>query len=274
MPKKSLAALALVVWVAGCAATGSGSLPMLPQQQGAQGLIPPDYVCPGSIPGPPDQMLLAEIRAFLEENGMLGRLPGGMTADIPLVLNGPVKSYLIAFAKSPNFRASLARSKRYLPMIRQVFRRQGLPQDLIYLPLIESGFNPKARSPKEAVGMWQFVAETARRYGLKVNEKVDERCDPEKSTLAAARYLEDLYHQFGCWYLAAAGYNAGEKRVEGVVSRHGTRDFWTMAQGRLLPQETCNYVPQLIAATLIAKSPKKYGLVPQQEPEKAVAASE
>lgn len=246
---------------------------MLPQQQGAQGLIPADYVCPGSIPGEPDQALLAEIRTFLDENGMLGRLPGGVAADIPLVLNSPVKAYLIVFAKSKNFRASLARSKKYLPMIRQVFRRQGLPQDLIYLPLIESGFNPRARSPKEAVGMWQFVAATARRYGLKVNEKVDERCDPEKSTRAAARYLEDLYRQFGCWYLAAAGYNAGEKRVEGVVSRYGTRDFWAMAKGRLLPQETCNYVPQLIAATLIAKSPKKYGLVPR-EPKKALAASE
>jgi len=156
----------------------------------------------------------------------------------------------------------LARSKQYLPMIRKVFQRQGLPLDLVYLPLIESGFNPRARSPKEAVGLWQFVADTARRYGLKVNADVDERCDPEKSTQAAARYLEDLYHQFGCWYLAAAGYNAGEKRVEGVLNRHGTRDFWIMARSRWLPQETCNYVPQLIAATLIAKSPQKYGLPP------------
>ena len=181
---------------------------------------------------------------------------------MPLVLNGPVRAYLVSFANSANFRASLARSRQYLPMIRQVFRCQGLPQDLVYLPLIESGFNPKARSPKEAVGLWQFIAETARRYGLKVDGEVDERCDPEKSTQAAARYLKDLYHQFGCWYLAAAGYNAGEKRVEGVVSRYGTRDFWIMARSRFLPQETCNYVPQLIAATLIAKCPEKYGLSP------------
>jgi len=144
-------------------------------------------------------------------------------------------------------------------MIRQVFQEYGLPQDLVYVALVESGFSPWARSPKEAVGMWQFVEDTARRYGLKVNEQVDERRDPEKSTRAAARYLGDLYQQFGCWYLAAAGYNAGEKRVEGVVNRHDTRDFWTMAQKKLLPQETCNYVPQLIAAALIAKNPGRYG---------------
>lgn len=225
-------------------------------------MIPWDYVCPGAAVPATDQALLAEIRLFLEVNGMLGRLPYGVAAEIPLVLNAPVRAYLASFAKSANFRASLARSRQYLPMIRQVFRRQGLPQDLVYLPLIESGFNPKARSPKEAVGLWQFIAATARRYGLKVDGEVDERCHPEKSTQAAARYLEDLYHQFGCWYLAAAGYNAGEKRVEGVVHRHGTKDFWTMAGSRWLPQETCNYVPQLIAATLIAKSPQKYGLSP------------
>jgi len=254
--------LPLVLWAAGCATSDLGSLPTLPQKQGSQGLIPSDYVCPGSALPVPDQMLVAEIQTFLEENGMMGQLPSGMAAEIPLVLNGPVRAYLVSFAKSANFRASLARAKQYLPMIRRVFQHRGLPQDLIYLPLIESGFNPRARSPKEAVGLWQFIAETARRYGLKVDAKVDERCDPEKSTEAAAAYLVDLYHQFGCWYLAAAGYNAGEKRVEGVVNRHGTRDFWIMAQSRLLPQETCNYVPQLIAATLIAKYPQKYGLSP------------
>ncbi len=257
-----LGGIALVLWIAGCATSDLGSLPTLLPEQGSQGLIPSDYVCPGSALPVPDQVLVAEIRAFLEENGMLGLLPSGMAAEIPLVLNGPVRAYLVSFAHSANFQASLARAQQYLPMIRRIFRDHGLPQDLIYLPLIESGFNPRARSPKEAVGLWQFVADTARRYGLKVDAKVDERCDPEKSTQAAAAYLVDLYHQFGCWYLAAAGYNAGERRVEGVVSRYGTRDFWIMARSRLLPQETCNYVPQLIAATLIAKSPQKYGLSP------------
>ena len=145
-------------------------------------------------------------------------------------------------------------------MMRRIFAERGLPEGLIYVALVESGFSPYARSPKDAVGIWQFIEGTARRYGLKVNGRVDERQDPEKSTRAAARYLHDLYQQFGCWYLAAAGYNAGEKRVEGVMNRHDIQDFWVMAQKKLLPEETCNYVPQIIAAALIAKDPEKYGM--------------
>jgi membrane-bound lytic murein transglycosylase D len=147
-------------------------------------------------------------------------------------------------------------------MMRRIFAEHGLPQGLIYIALVESGFSPYARSPKDAVGIWQFIEGTARRYGLQVNDRVDERQDPEKSTRAAARYLHDLYQQFGCWYLAAAGYNAGEKRVEGVMNRHDIQDFWIMAQKKLLPEETCNYVPQIVAAALIAKEPKKYGMAP------------
>ena len=168
----------------------------------------------------------------------------------------------MSFAKSKNFQASLARSGRYLPMMRRIFAEHGLPQDLIYIALVESGFSPYARSPKDAVGIWQFIEGTAKRYGLKVNDRVDERQDPEKSTRAAARYLHDLYQQFGCWYLSAAGYNAGENRVEGVMNRHDIQDFWVMAQKKLLPEETCNYVPQIVAAALIAKDPEKYGMAP------------
>jgi len=242
-------------------ATGPGMeiLPTLPQKEAARGLVPQEYLCPGVGQEAPDPRLAKEIQAFLEQNWMFGGLPDGVASDLPLVLNGPVQAYLRSFSNSKNFQAALARSGRYLPMIRQVFQEYGLPQDLAYVALVESGFSPWARSPKEAVGMWQFIEGTARRYGLKLNEQVDERRDPEKSTRAAARYLRDLYQQFGCWYLAAAGYNAGEKQVEGVVNRHNTRDFWTMAQQKLLPQETCNYVPQLIAAALIAKNPGRYG---------------
>jgi peptidoglycan lytic transglycosylase D len=223
-------------------------------------LVPQEYLCPvGPVAEKPDPKLALEIHGFLEKSGMLGGIPAGMASELPIVLNGPIQTYLRSFAKSKNFQASLARSGRYMPMIRKIFQDNGLPQDLVYVALVESGFCPTARSPKDAVGMWQFIEETARRYGLKVNEQVDERRDPEKSTRAAARYLLYLYKQFGCWYLAAAGYNAGEKRVEGVVNRHDTRDFWIMARKKLLPQETCNYVPQLIAAALIAKNPGKYG---------------
>ncbi len=234
----------------------------LPGPEANQGLVPQEYLCPGGpLAEVPDPRLAKEIRGFLEQSGMLGGIPTSLASELPMVLNEPVQAYLRTFSGSQkgNFQAALARSGRYLPMIRQVFQEYGLPQDLVYVALVESGFSPWARSPKEAVGMWQFIEGTARRYGLKVDEQVDERRDPEKSTRAAARYLRDLYQQFGCWYLAAAGYNAGEKRVEGVVNRHDTRDFWTMAQKKLLPQETCNYVPQLIAAALIAKNPGRYG---------------
>jgi membrane-bound lytic murein transglycosylase D len=147
-------------------------------------------------------------------------------------------------------------------MMRRIFAEHGLPQDLIYIALVERGFSPYARSPKDAVGIWQFIEETAKRYGLKVTGQVDERQDPEKSTRAAARYLQDLYKQFGCWYLSAAGYNAGENRVEGVMNRNDNQDFWVMAQKKLLPEETCNYVPQIVAAALIAKDPEKFGMAP------------
>jgi membrane-bound lytic murein transglycosylase D len=253
--------LGLALLVSACAGpSGEASLPRLEAKEVSQGIIPKEYRCPGTGQEAPDPRLVKEIQGFLEKNEMFGGLPAGVASDLPITLNVPVQKYLHAFAKSKNFQASLSRSGRYLPMMRRIFAEHGLPQDLIFIALVESGFSPYARSPKDAVGIWQFIEGTARRYGLKVNDRVDERQDPEKSTRAAARYLEDLYKQFGCWYLSAAGYNAGEKRVEGVINRHDVQDFWVMAQNKLLPQETCNYVPQIVAAALIAKDPEKYGM--------------
>ena len=260
---KTIVILGLSFFFSACATpSGVDQLPTLPQKEVSQGLVPKEYLCPGTGREAPDPRLVKEIQAFLEKNQMFGGLPVGVAADLPIILNVPVQKYLHAFANSKNFQASLARSGRYLPMMRRIFAEHGLPQGLIYIALVESGFSPYARSPKDAVGIWQFIEGTARRYGLQVNDRVDERQDPEKSTRAAARYLHDLYQQFGCWYLAAAGYNAGEKRVEGVMNRHDIQDFWIMAQKKLLPEETCNYVPQIVAAALIAKEPKKYGMAP------------
>jgi hypothetical protein len=252
------------LWLSACATPPPTSLPRLAEgtaKESSQGLVPQEYFCTGKPAEAADPVLAREIQSFLEENGMLAGMPPGVSTDLPVILNGPVKGYVRVFTTSHKgiFEAYLCRSGRYLPMMRRIFQEQGLPQDLVYLCLVESGFSPWAKSPAEAVGPWQFISGTAQRYGLKVNNWVDERRDPEKSTRAAARYLRDLFRQFGSWYLAAAGYNAGEKRVEGVVQRHATRDFWTMAGNRLLPQETCNYVPQLIAATLIAKNPQHFG---------------
>jgi membrane-bound lytic murein transglycosylase D len=251
-----LLTLCLLLW--GCAAPPQGA-PRLAVKEAPRGLIPPEYLCPGSSPAALDPKLAREITDFLEESGILAGFPGA--GDLPMVLNAPVQSYLRAFSNGgkATFAVHLSRSGRYLPMMRRIFRERGLPQDLVYLALIESGFNPWARSPAAAVGPWQFIEGTARRYGLKVNDWVDERRDPEKATRAAASYLQDLFRQFGCWYLAAAGYNAGEHRVEGALLRTDADTFWALARKGLLPRETCQYVPQFIAAALIAKNPGKYG---------------
>lgn len=182
--------------------------------------------------------------------------------DIPIVFNDAVDYFIRYFTvqKRKVFVTWLKRAKRYAPMIREILREQGLPEDLVYLAMIESGFNPKAYSPMKACGPWQFIYETGERYGLKVSYWVDERRDPQKSTVAAARYLKDLFNQFGCWYLAAAGYNAGENRVERAIVKHETNDFWELSKYNTLPRETREYIPQLIAAAVIAKDPARFGL--------------
>lgn len=182
--------------------------------------------------------------------------------DIPIVFNDAVEYFIRYFTvqKRKVFVNWLKRAKRYAPTIRQILREQGLPEDLVYLAMIESGFNPKAYSPMKACGPWQFIYETGERYGLRVNYWVDERRDPQKSTVAAARYLKDLFNQFGCWYLAAAGYNAGERRIERAIVKHETNDFWELSKYNTLPRETRDYIPQLIAAAIIAKDPAKFGL--------------
>ncbi len=181
--------------------------------------------------------------------------------DIPIVFNEAVQYFINYFLteKRKVFSNWLKRSQRYVPLMREILRKEGLPEDLVYLAMIESGFNPKAYSPKKASGPWQFIYKTGERYGLKVDHWVDERRDPEKSTVAAARYLKDLFDQFGCWYLAAASYNVGEKRVERVVEMHNTRDIWELIKYNTLPRETREYIPKLIAAAIIAKNHESFG---------------
>src|SRR5216117_1151946 len=179
----------------------------------------------------------------------------------PLVINGAVQAFIERFTGSSRdvVELWLNRSGRYLTMIRDVLRSQGLPEDLAFVAMIESGYNPLAVSRAGAKGMWQFMAGTARRYGLRVDQWVDERLDPEKSTTAAAKYLRDLYHQFGSWALAKAAYNAGELKVIRAIQKTGSRDFWTLAQSRHLRRETKEFVPQIHAATVIGRDPDRYG---------------
>jgi hypothetical protein len=190
--------------------------------------------------------------------------------DFPIQMNKQVKAYVVYFSTERKgfTRRSMARSTRYLPMIKEVFREYGLPEDLAYLAMVESGFNPKASSPAGACGMWQFIKGTGLRYGLVINGNVDERQNPEKSTRAAAQYLLDLYKQFGSWYLAAASYNCGEGRVQKELTKSNYKNFWELSANKCIPGETRNYVPQMIAATIIARNPQKFGFadVPYQSP--------
>jgi membrane-bound lytic murein transglycosylase D len=155
---------------------------------------------------------------------------------------------------------ALARSGRYEDMIRRILREEGVPQELIYLAQAESGFHPLAVSRAGARGMWQFMGSRAKGYGLERSWWVDDRQDPEKATRAAAHHLKDLYNEFGDWYLAMAAYNSGPGRVQSAVKRTGYADFWELYRRNVLPKETRNYVPIIVAVTIMAKNPAQYGL--------------
>jgi membrane-bound lytic murein transglycosylase D len=190
------------------------------------------------------------------------RVPPGIPVPIyPVVVNAPVEALIDHFVAKDRERFGMwiSRSGRYLPMIQRIFRERGLPEELAYTAMIESGFSPRAVSRVGAKGMWQFMEATGRRYGLTINRWLDERLDPVRSTMAAAEYLGDLYGIFGHWFLAQAGYNAGEARVGRAIQRARTSDFWALTQTRHLPDETKNFVPQILAAAVITQAPTRYG---------------
>lgn len=223
---------------------------------------------------PPDEEDLWELASVLGDpiiDERLAKAAGkDIEFDIPIYINKKVEKWIAYFNTRgrKHFRRWLERSGRYIPMMRRILRENGLPEDLVYLAMIESGFTPYAYSRAKASGPWQFIYGTGKRYGLRVDWWIDERRDPEKSTIAAAQHLKDLYDEFGSWYLAAAGYNAGAGKINRAMRRYKTEDFWELSRGRYLRSETKNYVPKLIAAALIAKNPAKYGFtdIQYQEP--------
>lgn len=186
---------------------------------------------------------------------------GDQNFDYPTVFNDDVLKWLQYFQTRGRavFVTYLRRGEDLLPQMRAVLEQYGLPKDLVYLAMIESGFNNRATSWARAAGLWQFMPATGRVYGLRKNDYVDERRDPEKSTHAAAQYLTYLYTMFGDWHLASASYNAGEGRVSRSMRGEEQKDFFSLSENRKLPNETRNYVPKIIAAMLIAKNPTKFG---------------
>ena len=193
-----------------------------------------------------------------EQQAEVKRIP----SELPLDLKPAVENYISFFSGRGRgtLEAALARSGRYRDMIQRVLKEEGVPQELIYLAQAESGFHPLAVSRAGARGMWQFMASRATGYGLERNWWVDERQDPEKATRAAARHLKDLYRQFNDWYLAMAAYNSGPLTVQNAVARTGYADFWQLYNRGVLPKETRNYVPIILAVTIMAKNPEQYGL--------------
>lgn len=181
--------------------------------------------------------------------------------DIPVTYNSKVKWWIQNFQGGGRkwFKTWLERSNAYLPHMQAQMQKQGLPQDLAYIAMIESGFSAHATSNMEAVGYWQFITPTANRYGLTTSWWLDERRDFLKSTTAASKYLEDLYRIFKNWYLTASAYNMGETRLKKLIEKHQTQDFWVLSKMEGFPQETRDYIPKLLAAVLISKSPKLYG---------------
>ena len=183
-------------------------------------------------------------------------------SDLPLTMNDAVAGYINYFSTRGRgvLERALTRAGMYNDMIRRVLKEEGVPQDLIFLAEAESGFHPQALSRVGARGLWQFMYSRAAGYGLKRNWWEDERQDPEKSTRAAARHLRDLYKEFGDWYLAMAAYNSGPLTVQQAVQRTGYADFWELYRRNVLPKETRNYVPIILAVTIMAKNPAQYGL--------------
>ncbi len=202
---------------------------------------------------PVDESLAPKLKSELNQTA----------SGIPLELAEPVLSYVHFFSTDRGRSILLAgfrRAGQYAALIQRVFEEEQVPQELVYLAQAESGFLPRAVSRKSAVGMWQFIAETGARYDLVRTHSFDERLDPEKATRAAAKYLKFLYARYGDWYLAMAAYNCGEGAVDRAVERTGYADYWELLKRHALPRETSNYVPIIVAMTIMAKNPKDYGL--------------
>ncbi len=187
--------------------------------------------------------------------------PRELRIQIPTETNPEVQRWIRFYTRQDRerFARFMKRGALYKTLIQDILIEHGVPSEMYYLAMIESGFARKAKSSAKATGVWQFMPATARLYGLRVDREIDERIDIIRSTRAAARYLKDLKKEFGSWYLAMGAYNCGLGRMRRAVNRHQTRDFWRLARRDAIPDETANYIPKFQAAMIIARSPERYG---------------
>lgn len=199
--------------------------------------------------------------------GSLPDMPIPEPGKIPMELNAKVEEWITYFTgrDRERFQRFLNRGEKYKSTVVEILRDYGVPTELYYLAMIESGYVTNAKSHASAVGIWQFIAGTGKRYGLERNSYVDERIDPIRATMAAATYLRDLNRVFQNWYLAMAAYNAGEGRILQSIMRADTRDFWELVKKRALPRETMDYVPKFLAAAIIGHNPAKFGFTIEKE---------
>lgn len=202
---------------------------------------------------------LPQVRTFLRSKVLIPKVEKLPSFD--LYINGEVRKKIVHYRKRDSLfvKLGLKRKALYFPMLEEVFREEGLPEELLSVAHVESIFDSEAKNSSGATGLWQFMSGTAKYYGLEVNFFKDQRKSAVYSTIAAARYLKDLYKSFGDWKLALAAYNAGPGRVKKAIRKANSRDFWVIAQKRLLSKQTIDYVPKIMALALIEKNPKKYG---------------
>ncbi len=251
-------------------------VPLFPSSQWLSGLAVPQQSLtpePPEAPEPDEPTLEAPALLSPEDQRAVNRaepedaptLPEVDTQkfDVPIIYNDQVKAFIqyFQFQKWGVITRAFERARRYLPMMRKIFREKGLPEDLLNLAFIESAVNPRATSRAKAAGIWQFIPSTGRLYGMQSSWWLDERRDPEKSTHGAAAYLSNLYRMFDSWPLALAAYNAGEGKLQSTIQRQRTRDFWSLR----LPKETQLFVPAFMAMTIISREPERYGFSPPPE---------
>jgi membrane-bound lytic murein transglycosylase D len=252
--------LLLCLSLVNCATAGSKAKKDLTDEQIAAGVTSDDEGDDGDVGPDPSKEApikvgknMPQYEDLSDSEADMKFLPADINQNVDLWVNyfqGKGREHMVRY---------LSRSTRYAPKMKEILKSHGLPEDLVYIALIESGFNASAFSRARASGYWQFIRGTARRYDLKIDYYRDERNDFIASTEAASQYLKALYNLFGSWYLAMASYNVGENRIKKVVMKYYTRDFWEMARMKKLPKETIHYVPKFLAARMIAKHPEKFG---------------